>query len=194
MTNHSDINLFLNSISEAKRALDAEPGHLHRIRELEKLLGEHGDTIAKRELHIHSLKQDHETLQQKLRSVEAERDDAGFRALEETDKVQSMLALLRRFIMDATVCVAHVEGVEPPVVMKAEAIRLHDAQVVEQTRRIHDLEMQLSTKEMELQGLQASMAHAQEQLARPTVAGPIENPAIALSESAVSQESVVSTE
>jgi len=38
-----------------------------------------GETVASRELRIHQLKQDQETLTQRLRSAEVERDDAGSR-------------------------------------------------------------------------------------------------------------------
>src|SRR6266700_1262102 len=90
MTNEN-ISGFLNSIAEAKRAFDAEPEHLQRIADLEQDQRRLGETVAARELRIHSLKQDNDALLQKLRSVEAERDDAGFRHLEADDKVQNLL-------------------------------------------------------------------------------------------------------
>src|SRR6266704_933346 len=89
MTNEN-ISGFLNSIAEAKRAFDAEPEHLQRIADLEADQRRLGETVAARELRIHSLKQDNDALLGKLRSVEAERDDAGFRHLEADDKVQSL--------------------------------------------------------------------------------------------------------
>src|SRR6266705_4373711 len=99
MTNEN-ISGFLNSIAEAKRAFDAEPEHLQRIADLEADQRRLGETVAARELRIHSLKQDNDALLGKLRSVEAERDDAGFRALEADDKVQNLLIVVRGFVIE----------------------------------------------------------------------------------------------
>lgn len=144
MTSH-DISNVLASIGEAKRALDAEPGYLHRIRELEQKLVIDGQTIAHREQRIHELKQSEEALQAKLRSVEAERDDAGFRALEEADKVQALSTLLHGFIGDAVRALAVVEGKAAPVVLTAqeyEAGRLVESDLTRQMQTLlYDLDL-----------------------------------------------------
>src|SRR6267154_873292 len=119
MTNH-DITHVLASIGEAKRALDAEPQYIHRIDELVKHNEELGRTIGHRELRIHELKNENSALIQQLRSVEAERDDAGFRHLEEADKVQALLTLVRQIGGDILKCVSAIEGTPLVVVNQHE--------------------------------------------------------------------------
>jgi hypothetical protein len=114
----NDINVFLQSMVEAKAALDQMPGLKAEIEQLRRQNHIQGDTIANRELHIHSLKKDVTDLTQKLRSVEAERDDAGFRALEEQDKVQNLLSHLQQFVSDSLKTIAAVTGGEAMVVVK----------------------------------------------------------------------------
>lgn len=160
MTNES-ISGFLNSIAEAKRAFDAEPEYQRRISELELEKCRLGDTVAQRELRIHDLKQSETELMQKLRSVEAERDDAGFRHLEADDKVQGLLTLVHSVIRDALKAVSAVEGKESIVIDKNHYEALakdRDAQ----SFRVADLETQL-------EHLQTDMLFAQEQLTRPFV-------------------------
>jgi hypothetical protein len=167
-----DINSFLSSMVEAKRALDAEPQYQARIRELEQKLSIDGHTIAQREQRIHELKQAEDSLVQKLRSVEAERDDAGFRALEEADKVQAMLTLMRSFIGDAIRCVATVEGVEPPTLVTAQDHAIAQGMLTESMARIrsHELEIgglkeHVKMLENETYSLKASLEQAQRPLA-----------------------------
>src|SRR6266850_4948206 len=118
MTNEN-ISGFLNSIAEAKRAFDAEPEYQSRIAELERDKQRLGETVASRELRIHQLKQDQETLTQRLRSAEVERDDAGFRALEEADRVSALLTLVRGFVGDGLKAISAIEGQEQIVVSRA---------------------------------------------------------------------------
>src|SRR5882672_10398965 len=93
MTNEN-ISGFLNSIAEAKRAFDAEPEYQRQIAELERDKQRLGETVASRELRIHQLKQDQETLTQRLRSAEVERDDAGFRAVEGQEQIVVSRAMI----------------------------------------------------------------------------------------------------
>lgn len=88
MTEHG--HNFIREIAEAYRALEQEQALLERIRELEARLQVDGQTIAHREERIHQLKGEVESLTHKLRSVEAERDDAGFRLLEAEDRVDAI--------------------------------------------------------------------------------------------------------
>lgn len=158
MTNES-ISGFLNSIVEATRALDAEPSYQSQIRDLENDKRRLGDTVAHRELRIHELKQVEETLTQKLRSVEAERDDAGFRALEEADKVQNLLVTLRGFINDGLKVLSAVEGVEQTMIAQSVLKATHD--------ELEKVRWDNAQLESELNALKADMAKAQEQLTRP---------------------------
>jgi len=110
MTN--DINNFLQSMVEAKRALDNEPILLATIREHEGHIHRLGETVANRELHIHNLKQSEVTLTRKIREVEAERDETFRLAAEEGDKATAMLALLRNHVQEALQTIAAVSGGE----------------------------------------------------------------------------------
>ncbi len=158
MTNEN-ISGFLNSIAEAKRAFDAEPEYQRQIAELERDKQRLGETVASRELRIHQLKQDQETLTQRLRSAEVERDDAGFRALEEADKVSALLTLVRGFVGDGLKAISVVEGQEQIVVSRA-MIDAKEAEVNEWHTKAVDFEH-------EMNGLKANFALAQEQLTRP---------------------------
>lgn len=171
---HTDINMFLSSITEAKRALDAEPGYQQTIRLLREDNGKLGETIAKRELHIHELKNEVSSLTSKLREVEAERNDAGFRLLESDDKVQALLRDVHGVVKTLLGTVAAVEGGEELVVVKASEkdelsnLRLDAAHELErnakleaQLAEIRDSRDQIHS---ELQGLKANLSLAHEQL------------------------------
>src|SRR6266705_2864750 len=165
MTNEN-ISGFLNSIAEAKRAFDAEPEHLQRIADLEQDQRRLGETVAARELRIHSLKQDNDALLQKLRCVEAERDDAGFRALEEADKVSSLLVTLRGFINDGLKVLSAVQGEEQTMIAQSVLTATHDE--LARVRKDNDnLTFELVQKGEELERLQDEMRRATEQLQRP---------------------------
>src|SRR6266436_5811003 len=158
MTNEN-ISGFLNSIAEAKRAFDAEPEYQRQIAELERDKQRLGETVASRELRIHQLKQDQETLTQRLRSAEVERDDAGFRALEEADRVSNLLTLVRGFVSDGLKAISAVEGQEQ-IVVSRQAVTDKEAEMQGWKGKYTDIEL-------ELNGLKADMALAQEQLTRP---------------------------
>ncbi|SRR5216684_2266072 len=158
MTNEN-ISGFLNSIAEAKRAFDAEPEYQSRIAELERDKQRLGETVASRELRIHQLKQDQETLTQRLRSAEVERDDAGFRALEEADRVSNLLTLVRGFVGDGLKAISAVEGVEQIVVSKPAIDRQLD--------ELNEMRNELLQTHIELDQVKDDMRLAQEQLTRP---------------------------
>src|SRR6267142_4085004 len=155
MTNEN-ISGFLNSIAEAKRAFDAEPEYQRQIVGLEASNQRLGETIALRELRIHTLKQDQEILTQRLRSTEVERDDAGFRALEEADRVSALLTLVRGFVTDGLKAISAIEGQEQIVVSRA----MIDAEA----HRANEFEKHLVETQNELQQLRDDMRLAQEQL------------------------------
>ncbi len=165
MTNEN-ISGFLNSIAEAKRAFDAEPEYQRQIAELERDKQRLGETVASRELRIHQLKQDQETLTQRLRSAEVERDDAGFRALEEADRVSNLLTLVRGFIGDGLKAVSAVEGQEQIVVSRIALDRDHN-ELANEKRLTEALEDKIKDGEAQLAALHEDMRLAQEQLTRP---------------------------
>jgi len=165
MTNEN-ISGFLNSIAEAKRAFDAEPEYQRQIAELERDKQRLGETVASRELRIHQLKQDQETLTQRLRSAEVERDDAGFRALEEADRVSALLTLVRGFVGDGLKAISAVEGQEQIVVSRAALDRDHD-ELANEKRLTEALEDKIKEGEAQLAALHEDMRLAQEQLTRP---------------------------
>ncbi len=167
MTNEN-ISGFLNSIAEAKRAFDAEPEHLQRIADLEADQRRLGETVAARELRIHSLKQDNDALLGKLRSVEAERDDAGFRHLEADDKVQSLLTLVHGVIGDALKAVAAVEGVERTVIAQS-VLNATNQEMLHVRDLAEERYDSIQRLEGEVQQLRNDIRFAQEQLQRPLV-------------------------
>lgn len=164
MTNEN-ISGFLNSIAEAKRAFDAEPEYQRQIAELERDKQRLGETVASRELRIHTLKQEQETLTQRLRSAEVERDDAGFREMEATDKVSALLTLVRGFVGDGLKAISAIEGQEQIVVSRAALDRDHDV-ILEQRAHIDRVEIELAA-------LRDDMRLAQEQLTRPFAPTPM---------------------
>jgi len=124
----SDINNFLQSMVEAKTALDAMPELRRELEHLKRQVHIQGETIANRELHIHNLKQSEQSLTQKLRSVEAERDDAGFRHLESEDKVQALLKSLHSVVAASLETISAVGGEQLVIASKTEReelTRLH---------------------------------------------------------------------
>jgi hypothetical protein len=155
-----DITALLAGISEAKRALDAEPGHLARIRELEQRIAVDGNTIAAREKRIHELKASHDEVTAKLRSVEAERDDAGFRALEEADKVSALSTLLRGFIGDANRALAAAEGRRPDLIIAAEVAEATEIELTVLRQQRSNLEVDKANLQAQLEEVQALLTSA----------------------------------
>src|SRR5712664_2011070 len=170
----NDISNFLTSMSEAKRAFDAEPMYQKQIAELEKDKQRLGETIAARELRIHELKRNEEVITQALRSAEVERDDAGFRALEEADKVQGLLTLVRQYVGDGLKAISAVEGSGPvAIISETELGKLREDNRWGQSanddlqRRCKELEEENVRYSDEIQQLQDNLRLAQEQLHRP---------------------------
>jgi hypothetical protein len=80
---------FIREISEAYQALEREPELRRQLDELQHHHHRDGEHIARLESRIHEMKLHAEELTAKLRSVEAERDEATFRVLEEADKANA---------------------------------------------------------------------------------------------------------
>src|SRR6266568_7997208 len=94
---------FIREIAEAYRALEAEPELQHKVQDYESRHVRDGEIIARLETRIMELKNAQDDLNAKLRSVEAERDDAGFRHLEAEDKVNNLI----RTFQDVQATVGH---------------------------------------------------------------------------------------
>ena len=87
MTQVHDI---LDAINEARTALDERPQLKSYIQELETNLRQSQTHAQALEVNIQGYKSDISGLTDKIRSLEVERDDAGFRELEAQDKLDAL--------------------------------------------------------------------------------------------------------
>lgn len=92
------VHEILSAITEAKVALDREPQLTSRILELERSLNQAQSHNQSLEVGIIGYKRTIDELETKVRSLEVERDDMGFRELEAEDKLNA----LRRVVSDFT--------------------------------------------------------------------------------------------
>ena len=86
---------FAASLVEMAKATEALPALQAEISRLTANAIEDGERIARLEMKLMDRADEIATLTTKLRSVEAERDDAGFRHLEAEDKIAALTASLR---------------------------------------------------------------------------------------------------
>lgn len=91
----TSVHDILGAIGDAQRALSAEPQYRNEISELQKRLDEAMRHSQALELKISGYKDNVDTLQSKVRSLEVERDDTGFRLLESEDKLDKLLKAIR---------------------------------------------------------------------------------------------------
>lgn len=106
----------LSAISEAQSALNREPEYKTRISDLEAQLSRVMSHNQGLELNIAGYKGDIAELQSKVRSLEVERDDAGFRLLETEDTLASYRIHIEAFNNS----IAHLMPLAPaPVVASA---------------------------------------------------------------------------
>jgi len=89
------VHEILSAITEAKVALDREPQLTSRILELERSLNQSQQHAQAIELKLIDRNDTIDSLQSKVRSLEVERDDMGFRELEAEDKVERLLNAMR---------------------------------------------------------------------------------------------------
>lgn len=99
----------LNAISEASAALNREPEYKTRITELERSLNSSTNRSETLALDLASHKDQIDSLTAKVRSLEVERDDAGFRELEAQDKLDALRSVVESFT-------AKTESLKPKVV------------------------------------------------------------------------------
>ena len=90
-----NMNNFATTLVEMAKAHEQLPALQAEINNLNTQLNTAQDTVQSRELRIIDLNTQIEALNAKLRSVEAERDDASFRELEAEDKVAALTQSLR---------------------------------------------------------------------------------------------------
>lgn len=81
---------FIREIAEAYRALENEEALLARVAMLEKQHVADGERVARLEERLIRRNEEINELHAKVRSVEAERDDAGFRLLESEDRLDAI--------------------------------------------------------------------------------------------------------
>ena len=108
MTEHG--HNFIREIAEAYRALEAEPTLKETINKLEAECENYFKTVQRLELLAIDRKSEIEALNTKLRSVEAERDEAGFRHLEAEDKVATLVRTFQTVHATVGQTVAHATG------------------------------------------------------------------------------------
>jgi len=92
---------FVHDLVEMAKATERLPILEDQVREYEAQKLRDGETIARLEIKLMERSAEISELQTKLRSVEAERDDAGFRCLEAEDKVDALRRLVKGFAADA---------------------------------------------------------------------------------------------
>lgn len=91
----------LSAITEASAALNREPQLQSRIAELERSLNQSQSHAQALEIHIVEYKGIIDNLQSKVRSLEVERDDMGFRQLEAEDKLDALRNVVASFTTKA---------------------------------------------------------------------------------------------
>jgi hypothetical protein len=118
MTEHG--HNFIREIAEAYRALEAESGLHGQIELMAKERIRDGETIARLEMRVMELKTLLDDTQAIVRSVEAERDDAGFRLLESEDRLDAIRRAIGMPEAIADAVAKAMEKVEPVVEAKPE--------------------------------------------------------------------------
>lgn len=106
-----DINHIMNAISEANRALQAEPDYKHRIFALETESESRRQRIAELEITISKLRDQISDLNTNVRALEVARDEAQFHQLEAQDKADQAVAVLNQIVKNAQ---DYIVAVTPP--------------------------------------------------------------------------------
>ena len=96
-----DVYNILSAITEAKNALEREPQLQSRITELERSLNQSQSHAQELETRIIGYKSNIDHLNEKVRSLEVERDDMGFRELEASDKLDALRMVVKSFMANA---------------------------------------------------------------------------------------------
>lgn len=102
------VHEILSAITEAKVALDREPQLTSRILELERSLNQSQQHAQAIELKLLERNDTIDQLSSKVRSLEVERDDMGFRELEAQDKLDALRNVVNTFTAKANSLVPQV--------------------------------------------------------------------------------------
>ena len=89
------IDNFVGSLVEMAKAYEELPMVQRQLNDLRSELDKAQDTIASREIKIMQLSQEADLLNSRIRSLEVERDDAQFHALEADDRTQRALDFIK---------------------------------------------------------------------------------------------------
>src|SRR6266436_9995513 len=138
MTEHE--HNFIREIAEAYRALESEPDLKRQVHDFEGRHIRDGDTIARLETRIMELKAAQDETLAKLRSVEAERDEAGFRQLEAEDKVANLVHAFQgvQSTVGQTVAAVTGSGKDIAVMMSSQDKAELEAYKAEQVRKAEE--------------------------------------------------------
>src|ERR1700757_4305200 len=182
MEHHHNVSSLVNDLVEMATATKRLPELERELAEAKRIIERDGATIARLELKLQDRAIEIDDLKVKLRSVEAERDDAGFRQLEAEDRAGNAVAALTS--MQATV-------VETLASLKGDGR--------DQMVRMTKAERQEWNAYLDAQALAALKAKGGaerpvEPTPDPTVAGSTESPQSAPSVSADTSEPVASSE
>src|SRR5438046_10447377 len=85
---------FVHDLVEMAKAMEELPQAQAELAKLRKIAEDQAETIARREASILGLKHDIETLNEKVRTAEANRDDAELRFLDADDHIAAFLRLV----------------------------------------------------------------------------------------------------
>lgn len=123
-----NMNDFIGQIANAYRALQAEPKLRDEIDTLNSMVESYAKQVQEREISLLERAKEIDELHSRIRSLEVERDDYGFRALAADDKANALAAVLRS--TQATVEAA-LKAAEPePTVIETSTVPDGAAQAV----------------------------------------------------------------
>jgi len=117
---HGEGQNFIKQIADAYAAAEREPTLLDTIDRLKNASVADGERIARLETRLMDRATEMDALRSTIRSLEVERDDYGFRALEANDKADALLLAIRSVqatlssAVEASVPKAEVQPSPPP--------------------------------------------------------------------------------
>lgn len=147
----TDLNNILTALAAAKAAQEAVPVLEERNRNLVAELDGKRDHVQRIELTLQERDARINELSEKLRSVEAERDQYGFRELEANDKVAALVRSIRAVMGECEGVLATVEtGFVPRKELEARLTAAADANAThEENHRAKDAQIDHLTAELQ---------------------------------------------
>jgi hypothetical protein len=110
MEHHHNVSSLVNDLVEMATATKRLPELERELLEARRIMERDGTTIARLELKLQDRAVEIDDLRAKLRSVEAERDDAGFRQLEAEDRAGNAVAALTSMQSTVVETLAQLKG------------------------------------------------------------------------------------